>query len=109
VDQKFRDRFAQVIVELRGNEPQRSFCQRLGISQASVSAWERGSLPTIDSFVKIATLRGQYPEEFMAELYNRNPTDLDLVDRADIMTKTQLIDFLEVLVTKLKEKELEAS
>jgi len=45
----------------------------------------------------------------MAELYNRNPTDLDLVDRADIMTKTQLIDFLEVLVTKLKEKELEAS
>lgn len=109
MDQKFRDRFAQVIVELRGNEPQRSFCQRLGISQASVSAWERGSLPTIDSFVKIATLRGQYPEELMAELYNRNPTDLDLVDRADIMTKTQLIDFLEVLVTKLKEKELEAS
>jgi transcriptional regulator with XRE-family HTH domain len=108
MDQKFRDRFAQVILELRGNEPQRSFSQRLGISQASVSAWERGSLPTIDSFVKIATLRGQYPEEFMAELYDRNPTDVGIVDRAEIMTKTQLIESLEVLVTKLKQKELEA-
>ena len=109
MDQKFRDRFAQVILELRGNEPQRSFSQRLGISQASVSAWEWGSLPTIDSFVKIATLRGQYPEEFMAELYDRNPTDVGIVDRAEIMTKTQLIESLEVLVTKLKQKELEAN
>lgn len=109
MDQKFRDRFAQVILELRGSEPQRSFCQRLGISQASVSAWERGSLPTIESFVKIATLRGQYPEEFMAELYNRNPAEVAIVDRAEIMTKAQLIESLEVLVTKLKEKELEAN
>jgi hypothetical protein len=85
------------------------FSQPLGISQASVSAWEWGSLPTIDSFVKIATLRGQYPEEFMAELYDRNPTDVGIVDRAEIMTKTQLIESLEVLVTKLKQKELEAN
>jgi hypothetical protein len=31
-----------------------------------------------------------------------------IVDRAEIMTKTQLIESLEVLVTKLKQKELEA-
>jgi hypothetical protein len=45
----------------------------------------------------------------MAELYDRNPTDVGIVDRAEIMTKTQLIESLEVLVTKLKQKELEAN
>jgi hypothetical protein len=45
----------------------------------------------------------------MAELYDCNPTDVGIVDRAEIMTKTQLIESLEVLVTKLKQKELEAN
>lgn len=74
---------------------QRSFGKRLGKSAGAVQGWEReaaGTFPDFDSLAAIAELRGQLPEELVAELYGRTyaPTgDRTWADLGETLTDAE--------------------
>ncbi len=103
VDAKVRERFAKVIVEIRGKESQRDFSERLGISQGALIYWKKGNLPTLEMLAKIASFRGQLPEQLLAELYGRaQPSHVNISDLVEVMNQEQLIDLLALIASKLK-------
>lgn len=87
---------------------QRDFGTKLDVSQATVVGWERGqNIPTLENLAKLATLRGQLPEELLAELYGRAcGSDYPLEERVKIMTRAQLIELLNTLADQLRQKDL---
>ena len=73
---EFRKKMRAIVMQLRQSleMDQRSFGKRLGKSAGAVQGWERevaGTFPDFDSLAAIAELRGQLPEELVAELYER--------------------------------------
>jgi transcriptional regulator with XRE-family HTH domain len=103
VDAEVRDRFAKVIVEIKGKESQRDFCERLGISQGALVYWKKGNLPGLEMLAKIAAFRGQLPEQLLAEVYGRGqPSHINISDLVEVMTQDQLIDLLALIASKLK-------
>lgn len=108
MDEDFRQRLALVVIQTRGDMNQRDFGAKLEVSQATVVGWERGqSIPTLDNLAKLATLRGQLPEEFLAELYGRTcSVDHPLEERVKIMTRAQLIELLNTLANQLRQNDL---
>jgi transcriptional regulator with XRE-family HTH domain len=108
VDELFRKNLARVVIEARGDSNQREFGEKLGISQSTVAGWEQGNnIPNLENLIKIARLRGQLPEELLAELFGRTcGEDIPLRERVQIMTRADLIDLLELIATQLKEENL---
>ncbi len=108
MDEDFRQRLALIVTQTRGDMNQRDFGAKLEVSQATLVGWERGqTIPTLENLAKLATLRGQLPEELLAELYGRTcGSDYPLEERVKIMTRAQLIELLTTLADQLKHKDL---
>jgi transcriptional regulator with XRE-family HTH domain len=108
LDEDFRQRLALIVTQTRGDMNQRDFGAKLEVSQATVVGWERGqNIPTLENLAKLAALRGQLPEELLAELHGRTyGADYPLEERVKIMTRAQLIALLGMLAERLKEKDL---
>lgn len=87
---------------------QRDFGEKLDVSQSTVVGWEKGSnIPTLENLAKLATLRGQLPEELLADLYGRTwASDYPLEERILMMTSKQLVDLLNLLSTQLRKMDL---
>jgi hypothetical protein len=52
---------------------------------------------------KIASFRGQLPEQLLAELYGRaQPSHVNISDLVEVMNQEQLIDLLALIASKLK-------
>lgn len=103
VDAEVRERFAKVMVEIKGKESQRDFCERLGISQGAFVYWKKGNLPSLELLAKIAAFRGQLPEQLLAEVYGREqPSHVIVSALVEVMTQDQLIDLLALIANKLK-------
>ncbi len=102
----FRQRLSVVVNQARGDMNQRDFGAKLAVSQATVVGWERGqNIPTLENLFKLAALRGQLPEELLAELCGRSlDNNYPLEERVKIMTKTQLLDLLSTLSTQISSK-----
>jgi transcriptional regulator with XRE-family HTH domain len=106
VDEQFRQRFAHIVITARGHLNQREFGEQIDVSQSTVVGWERGNtIPNLENLAKLATLRGQLPEELLAELYGRAcGAELSMEDRVRLMTKDQLIDLLGILSDQLRSR-----
>jgi len=76
LDQIAKARLGEAIRQLRGDRSQRVFAEVLGVGQATIQAWESGTggTPTLDNLEKIAKLRDELPEQFVAYLFGRNIT-----------------------------------
>jgi transcriptional regulator with XRE-family HTH domain len=72
-DRCVKNRLAGVVRELRGDRSQREFAEILNVGQATIQSWEseRGGTPALDSLIKIANLRKENPEVFIAYLFGR--------------------------------------
>lgn len=67
------ERLAVAILEARGDSSQREFAEVLGVAQTAVHGWEnRKNYPNLRNLEKIARVRNQLPEEFVAYLYGRD-------------------------------------
>jgi len=102
--------WADIVAKTRCDLNQRDFGAKLEVSQATIAAWERGqSVPNLDNLAKLAALRGQLPEELLAELYGRTyGADYPLEERVKIMNRTQLIALLSALANRLSERAVES-
>jgi len=102
--------WADIVAKTRCDLNQRDFGAKLEVSQAAIAAWERGqSVPNLDNLAKLAALRGQLPEELLAELYGRTyGADYPLEERVKIMNRTQLIALLSALANRLSERAVES-
>jgi len=73
MDDLFRNRFAERVRNLRGRRSQGEFAHVLGVSQPTITGWEKCSnLPNLENLEKLAQLAGELPEYFLASLYGRN-------------------------------------
>jgi transcriptional regulator with XRE-family HTH domain len=72
VDEAALKRLADAVRELRGDRSQREFGEIIGVAQSTVAGWEGGkNTPNLENIEKLANIRGQTPEDFVAYLYGR--------------------------------------
>lgn len=93
------DELSKIISTMRKKTSmtQEAFGEKLGISKTSIHAYEAAkSLPRLEHLERIASERGQLPEEFLAELYGRS------------IVTTQKMDPLEELIQRDEEDRLQA-
>jgi transcriptional regulator with XRE-family HTH domain len=98
VDEEVLQRLSTAVLEARGYKSQREFAQQLGVAQSTVQSWEnRRNVPNLENLEKLAEIRGELPEEFVAFLYGRilaeSPIDRRIrgMSRRDVARLTRAI------------------
>lgn len=105
VDSEARQRFAQVVMELRGNRSYRSFAKILGVSHPTIKAWENLEVvPDVQSFERIAALRGETLSEFREFLAGtRQPTSLQrLIQQIQGIPMNDLAQVLRAIADRIE-------
>lgn len=105
MDLQAREKFAQVISELRGTRSYRSFARIIGVSHPTVVAWENVErIPDDESLQKIADLRGESLEEFEAFLRGtREPNEMQrLIQQVHIISDAELAILLRTIAERLE-------
>ena len=78
---KVKNKFANVVKTLRGKKTYREFAAMMGVSHPTIKAWEEGiHKPKKKAVEKIAALRGETYQEFMAYLEDSSPQDYELCE-----------------------------
>lgn len=91
VDELVLKRLASATQEMRGDRSQREFAKLLEVGQSTVQAWENGrNVPNLENLEKLAALRGELPEEFVAYLYGRTLTESPLEQRIKGMARREV-------------------
>lgn len=108
VDEAVLKRLAKAVLEARGGRSQREFAELLDVAQSTVQSWENGkNTPSLENMEKIARIRGQLPEEFVAYLYGREG-EASLQDRINSMSQLE-VAWLMVVIAKKLEMDVERS
>lgn len=72
MDNLSKERFSKRVKSIRGKRTQAEFAELLGVSQPTITGWEKGvNLPSLDSLERLADIVGVSPELFLASLYGR--------------------------------------
>ena len=78
---KVKNKFANVVKTLRGKKTYREFAEMIGVSHPTIKAWEEGiHQPKKKAVERIAALRGETYQEFMAYLEDSSPQDYELCE-----------------------------
>lgn len=76
---KVKNKFANVVKTLRGERTYREFATLMGVSHPTIKAWEEGiHKPKKNAVERIAALRGETYQEFMAYLEDSSPQDYEI-------------------------------
>ena len=98
------ERLSNFIKELRGDISQRSFAKMIGVSYASVRAWEEcESMPSISSLEKIAEYSNQSIEQLLAFLKDEKASTLG-AEKINYRFADQIIPQIEQMPRKEKSK-----
>jgi Helix-turn-helix. len=103
MDIEERERFAEVVRNLRSDRNIRDFAKIVGVSHPTILLWEKGNgKPRRENLERIAELRGESLENLLAFLSNKSiPQDrLDSIIQG--ASKEQLAYFLEAISHRLK-------
>ncbi|HEY9877922.1 MAG TPA: helix-turn-helix transcriptional regulator [Leptolyngbyaceae cyanobacterium] len=101
MDESVLKRYAEVVKVARGQRSQREFAELLKVSQSTIHNWENAkNSPDLDGLEKIARIRGQLPEELIAELYDRKAA-ASLQERIDSMSNQELAWLMMLIAQKL--------
>lgn len=92
MDEIVLKRLADAVVLARGDRSQREFSRALGVAQSTIQAWENGrNTPSLENLEKLARIRGELPESFVAYLYGRSVGQgLPLDQQIEVMSCQQL-------------------
>lgn len=103
MDIEARERFAQVVAELRAGRSYRSFALLLGVSHPTVKAWENmEGVPDLENLEKVATMRGVSLDEFRRWLENE-PTPLQkLISEIKVIPSKNLPEILKIIAERLE-------
>jgi len=104
LDDAARQRLATAIRSLRGDRSQKEFANFLEVSQSTITNWEgaRGGTPTLDNIEKIAKLRKELPETFVAFLFGRDYVTNDRSEQTKSFSDAEIDRLSEAIATKLK-------
>jgi transcriptional regulator with XRE-family HTH domain len=108
LDEIAKLRLSEAIKTLKGDRSQKAFAKVLNVGQATVQMWEScsGGTPTLDNLEKIAKMRGELPEQFVAYLFGRSiNTGQSMEEVIDSMTGKELVGTLQQLADKLQKLE----
>jgi transcriptional regulator with XRE-family HTH domain len=98
---ELKKRFAEAVKVARGWRTQRDFAELIGCSQSAVTNWERArNLPDLEGLEKLAKIRGQLPEHFLAELYGRK-TETSLQERINEMSDEEVAWLMTLLAQRV--------
>lgn len=103
VDEVALQRLAKSVLEARGERSQREFAQLIGVAQSTVQSWENArNTPSLENLEKIASMRGQLPEEFVAFLYGRSMgQSLPLEEQISRMSSKQVSNLMNAIAARL--------
>lgn len=98
-----RERFAQVIIELRAGRSYRSFAMLVEVSHPTIKAWENMErVPDLENLEKVAQMRGQSLDEFRRWLENE-PTPLQkLINEIKVIPSKDLPEILKIIAQRLE-------
>lgn len=100
LDEVFLQRLATAVLEARGSRSQREFARLLGVGQSTVQAWENAkNVPDLDNLAKLAEIRGELPEEFLAFLYGRVLSESPLEQRVKGMARREIARLTRAIAT----------
>lgn len=93
-----------VIAELLNERSQRELADLLGVGQTSIYSWRHGkAVPTLENLERIASLRYQLVEDFVAYLYDRKRNTFEVVlARAEAMSPTEIAELLRALAKRIE-------
>jgi transcriptional regulator with XRE-family HTH domain len=105
VDEEALKRLSDAVRECRGERSQRDFAADIGVAQTTVLGWEAArNAPSLDNLEKIARLRGELIESFIAYLYGRDPGEsLDLLSQVKATSKEKKAEILRIIADDLLE------
>lgn len=104
VDNQFLERLTSSVLELRGDRSQREFAKSLGVSQGAVQSWEsKQSVPSLENLVKLAEMRGEMVEAYIAYLFGRSIGEsLPVEQRVKTMNLKRIADLNEAIAARLR-------
>lgn len=77
MDEQVLRRLAAAVLDARGDRSQREFATLLGVAQSTIQSWENAkNTPSLENLEKLAKIRNQLPEDFVAYLYGRSAHSL---------------------------------
>lgn len=96
-----KNKFATVVKTLRGKKTYREFAAMMGVSHPTIKAWEEGiHEPKKKAVERIAALRGETYQEFMAYLEDSSPQDYEPLE---LNSEINIEDIpFEVIVLKVQ-------
>ncbi|MEG4458472.1 helix-turn-helix transcriptional regulator [Microcoleus sp. N9_A1] len=104
MDVHTREKFAEVIFEMRANRSYRAFSRLLGVTHPTIKAWENlEGIPDLENLQRVAKFRGETLEEFKQILAGaRKPSRLqELVQQVRSISDEELAVILHVIAERI--------
>lgn len=104
MDVRTREKFAEVIFEMRANRSYRAFSRLLGVTHPTIKAWENlEGIPDLENLERVAKFRGETLEEFKQILAGaRKPSRLQqLVQQVRTISEEELAVILHVIAERI--------
>lgn len=105
VDDAVLERLAVAVLEARKalGKSQHEFAALLNVAQSTIASWEKGErTPNLENMEKLARIRGQLPEEFVAYLYGRKVGEpLPIAQRIKLSTPKEKAAVLRAIADGL--------
>ncbi|MEG4607621.1 helix-turn-helix transcriptional regulator [Microcoleus sp. F6_B6] len=105
MDVQAREKFAEVICEMRAGRSYRAFARLLGVSHPTIKAWENlEGIPDRENLERVASLRGETLEEFKEFLGgSRTPSRLqNLLQQVRTIPDDELAVVLRVIADRIE-------
>lgn len=99
-----KERFAEVVKNLRSGRNIRSFAKIVGVSHPTILEWEKGgSPPRRENLERIAELRGESLDNLLAYLSGKQPNPQErILSAIQGASKEQLAGFLEAISNRIR-------
>ncbi|HEY9631010.1 MAG TPA: helix-turn-helix transcriptional regulator [Coleofasciculaceae cyanobacterium] len=103
MDEVVLKRLSEAVLLARGDRSQREFSRALGVAQSTIQAWENGrNTPSLENLEKLARIRGDLPESFLAYLYGRSVGEaLPIEQQIEVMSCQQISKVMKQVADRL--------
>ncbi len=99
-----KKRLANLIREARGDISQRQFAKMIGVSQTSVSDWEKGTyFPNLENAEAIARRLGISLSDFVAQIEDEGKTEFEkIIDSVKLLDWNRLAEIQRAIAERME-------